>query len=121
MRACLQVVVFDTTFHGTMPPAAHTYALPKRLRDEQGVRRFGAHGTSYRYIVRKVAELYGAPASDLNLIVAHLGALLTKRPEPRFPTRSGLRCVVHSALVRRRAPHEKHVPHHVPQQAPDGT
>jgi acetate kinase len=72
--------VFDTAFHHTMPPAAYMYALPKRLYDEQGVRRFGAHGTSYRYITQKVAEFYDAPASDLSLVVAHLGAyLLTHR------------------------------------------
>ena len=75
MFACMQVGVYDTAFHQTMPPAAHVYALPYDLYEQHGVRRFGAHGTSYRFILQQVAEHYGKPAHTLNLIVAHLGAV----------------------------------------------
>ena len=49
--------MFDTAFHQTMPERAYTYALPKSLADEHGLRRYGAHGTSYRFLTRKAAQV----------------------------------------------------------------
>jgi acetate kinase len=69
----VQVGVFDTAFHQTMPPAAYMYALPYQLYQQQGVRRFGMHGTSYRFLLGKAAEHLKKPKETLNLISAHLG------------------------------------------------
>ena len=54
---CGQVAVFDTAFHQTMPARAYTYALPQELCQEHHLRRYGAHGTSYRFLVRKAAQV----------------------------------------------------------------
>jgi acetate kinase len=67
------VAVFDTSFHQTMPPRAYRYAVPARWYDELGFRRYGAHGTSFRYVSAKAAELLQRPLGELALIVAHLG------------------------------------------------
>ncbi|MGY2573546.1 acetate kinase [Vibrio sp. C8] len=67
------VVVFDTAFHQTMPAEAYLYALPYNLYTEHGIRRYGAHGTSHRFIAREAAERLGKPASELNIINCHLG------------------------------------------------
>jgi len=67
------VAVFDTAFHATMPPEAYTYAIPKDLADEYRIRRYGFHGTSYRYVTRRTAEFLGIPVDEADLIVAHLG------------------------------------------------
>ncbi len=56
-----------------MPPAAYTYALPADLAKREGLRRYGAHGTSYRYLVGAASQLLRRPASELNLIIGHLG------------------------------------------------
>ncbi len=68
-----QVGVFDTAFHQTMPPRAFHYAVPQRLYRELGVRRYGFHGTSHRYVTAQAAALLGKPVGDLALITAHLG------------------------------------------------
>ena len=68
-----QVAVFDTAFHQTMPPHAYRYALPERLYESLGVRRYGFHGTSHRYVRARVAEHLGKPLDALNAIVLHLG------------------------------------------------
>ncbi len=68
-----QVAVFDTAFHQTLPEAAFLYGLPYELYEQHGVRRYGFHGTSYRYVSQKAAELMNKPNSDCNLLVAHLG------------------------------------------------
>ena len=68
-----QVAVFDTAFHQTMPPHAYRYALPERLYQEQSVRRYGFHGTSYAYVVKALARHLDRPAASLDLVVAHLG------------------------------------------------
>lgn len=68
-----QVAVFDTAFHATLPEHAHRYALPDAVLRDSGVRRFGFHGTSYRYLVRRTAELLERPIEDLRLIILHLG------------------------------------------------
>ena len=66
-----QVVVFDTAFHQHMPEEAFLYALPYELYKEKGIRRYGFHGTSYRYTAGRVQELTGKAGSKL--VIAHLG------------------------------------------------
>lgn len=68
-----QVAVFDTAFHATIPPVAHTYALPRELTSQQHIRRYGFHGTSVQYVTGRTAELLGKPAAQVNLIVCHIG------------------------------------------------
>src|SRR5690606_25149846 len=67
-----RVAVFDTAFHRTLPPEAHTYAVPREWR-ELGVRRFGFHGTSCAYVSRRAAAILGRDPGEVNLIVLHLG------------------------------------------------
>lgn len=67
------VAIFDTAFHSTLPPEAHSYAIAPELAREHGIRRYGFHGTSYRYVAGKAAELLGRELSELKLIVFHLG------------------------------------------------
>ena len=67
------VAVFDTAFHSTMPPEAYTYAIPVDVARENDIRRYGFHGTSYRYVTRRSAALLGVPQGDVNLIICHLG------------------------------------------------
>lgn len=67
-----QVAVFDTAFHGTNPPRATTYAVPKAWRDA-GLRRFGFHGTSHKYVALRAAEEIGLPLRDLKIVSVHLG------------------------------------------------
>ncbi len=67
------VAVFDTAFHATLPPAAATYALDRELATRYGIRRYGFHGTSHRYVSRRTAALLGRPVQGLNTIVLHLG------------------------------------------------
>jgi acetate kinase len=68
-----QVAVFDTSFHLTLSPVAATYAIDRSLATELGIRRYGFHGTSHRYVSERTADLLGRPLADLNLIVLHLG------------------------------------------------
>jgi acetate kinase len=68
-----QVAVFDTAFHQTMPPKAYVYALPYRYFTDYKIRRYGAHGTSHKYIAGRAAELMKKSPKDLNLITLHLG------------------------------------------------
>ena len=67
------VAVFDTAFHATMPPESYAYALPKELREARGVRKYGFHGTSYSYVLGRVAEALGRPASGVRAVLCHLG------------------------------------------------
>lgn len=67
-----QVAVFDTAFHQTMPPCAYTYAVPGPWR-AAGLRRYGFHGTSHRYIMERTAQACAKPAEDLRIISCHLG------------------------------------------------
>ncbi|SHO54957.1 acetate kinase [Vibrio quintilis] len=67
------VAVFDTAFHQTMPEEAYLYALPYKLYKEQGIRRYGMHGTSHLFITREAAERLGKPENELNIINCHLG------------------------------------------------
>ena len=68
-----QVGVFDTAFHQTMPAKAYMYALPYDYYTNDGVRRYGFHGTSHRYVSKRCAELMGKPIEELKLISCHMG------------------------------------------------
>ncbi len=68
-----QVAVFDTAFHQTLPAHAYLYAVPYDYYEKHGVRRYGFHGTSHRYVTRRAAELLDRPYAELALISAHLG------------------------------------------------
>ena len=68
-----QVAVFDTAFHQTMPPAAFRYAVPEEWYTRYGVRRYGFHGTSHRFVSERTAALLGRPLGELRLVTAHLG------------------------------------------------
>jgi acetate kinase len=68
-----QVAVFDTAFHQTMPPSAFRYAVPEEWYTRYGVRRYGFHGTSYRFVTERAAALLGRPLTELRLVAAHLG------------------------------------------------
>ena len=80
IRACIkglpsipQIAVFDTSFHQSMTPAAFTYAIPQRLYREQGVRRYGFHGTSHRYVAGRAIALLRLDPQDHGIVIAHLG------------------------------------------------
>jgi acetate kinase len=68
-----QVAVFDTAFHQSMPEHAYSYAVPKAWYQDHGVRKYGFHGTSYRYITQACAEQLNKAQSELNILCAHLG------------------------------------------------
>ncbi len=68
-----QVGVFDTAFHQTMPDYAYMYALPYNLYKEYGVRRYGFHGTSHRYVSQRVCEFLGCKPEDKRIITCHIG------------------------------------------------
>ncbi len=68
-----QVAVFDTAFHQSLPAYAYRYAVPKAWYENNGVRRYGFHGTSHYYVARQAAEYLGKPLSSVNLISLHLG------------------------------------------------
>ena len=67
------VAVFDTAFHQTMPEVAYIYPLPYELYTNNGVRKYGFHGTSHKYVSDKAAEMMGKDIKDLKLITCHLG------------------------------------------------
>ncbi|MBR3612521.1 MAG: acetate kinase [Bacteroidaceae bacterium] len=68
-----QVGVFDTAFHQTMPDYAYMYAVPYELYEKYGVRRYGFHGTSHRYITKRALEMLGIPAEGSKIITCHIG------------------------------------------------
>jgi len=68
-----QVGVFDTAFHQTMPAHAYMYAVPYELYEKYGVRRYGFHGTSHRYVSQRVCEYLGIPAEGSRIITCHVG------------------------------------------------
>jgi acetate kinase len=69
----LHVAVFDTAFHATIPAAAATYAVPRRWREEWGVRRYGFHGLSVAWSVQRAPRVVGRAQSPLRQVVCHLG------------------------------------------------
>lgn len=68
-----QVATFDTAFHQTMPPEAYMYAIPQTLYKKYGLRRYGFHGTSHRFVSKRAAEFLGADTSNFKVITCHLG------------------------------------------------
>lgn len=68
-----QVGVFDTAFHQTMPAHAYMYAVPYELYEKYGVRRYGFHGTSHRYVSQRVCEFLGIPVEGSRIITCHVG------------------------------------------------
>lgn len=68
-----QVAVFDTAFHQTMPDYAYMYGLPYSLYEKYGIRRYGFHGTSHRYVSRRACEFLNVPYEEQRIITAHIG------------------------------------------------
>lgn len=69
-----QVAVFDTSLYAEMPKVNYLYPIPYEYYTEYGVRKYGAHGTSHRYVAQRAAEMLGRPLEDLKLITCHLGS-----------------------------------------------
>ncbi|ONI37811.1 acetate kinase [Candidatus Epulonipiscium fishelsonii] len=67
------VGVFDTAFHQTMPKKAYMYAIPKEYYEKYGIRKYGFHGTSHKYVAQRVADMLGKPIEETKIIVCHLG------------------------------------------------
>lgn len=68
-----QVLVFDTAFHQSMAPSAYIYALPYEYYEKYAIRRYGAHGTSHRFVSAEMAKILGKPVEDTKIITCHLG------------------------------------------------
>ncbi|WP_203624108.1 MULTISPECIES: acetate/propionate family kinase [unclassified Lacticaseibacillus] len=69
-----QVAVFDTAFHQTMPAENFLYSIPHQYYEKYGARKYGAHGTSVRYVSQRAAEFLGRPLDQLKMVVMHLGS-----------------------------------------------
>ncbi|WP_425754897.1 acetate/propionate family kinase [Ihubacter sp. rT4E-8] len=67
------VGVFDTAFHQTMPPESYLYAIPYEYYEKHGIRRYGFHGTSHKYVAQRAASMLNVNINDLKLITCHLG------------------------------------------------
>lgn len=67
------MVVFDTSFHTTMPKYAYLYPIPQKYYRDYKVRKYGAHGTSHKYVAQEAAKILGRPLDELKLITAHIG------------------------------------------------
>ncbi len=68
-----QVLVFDTSFHQTMPEQAYTYGISYEMAEKYQIRRYGAHGTSHRYVSREMAKLLDKPVEETKIITCHIG------------------------------------------------
>ncbi|AGB42072.1 acetate kinase [Halobacteroides halobius DSM 5150] len=68
-----QIATFDSAFHQTMPEEIYMYALPYELYEKHDIRRYGAHGTSHKFVAKKVAKEMSQPIEDLKIITCHLG------------------------------------------------
>jgi len=80
IKACMKlmpdtpmVAVFDTAFHQTMPKKAYLYALPYSLYEKNGIRRYGFHGTSHKYVAERAAAMLNRPLDELKIVTCHLG------------------------------------------------
>ena len=80
VRACKEILpdtpmvgVFDTAFHQTMPAPAYIYALPYEYYEKYGMRRYGFHGTSHKFVAQRTAEIMGKKPEEVKVIVCHLG------------------------------------------------
>ena len=69
-----QAVVFDTAFHSTLPPKSFLYGLPYEMYEKYGIRRYGFHGTSHKFVAEKAAKMIGRDWNDLKIISCHLGS-----------------------------------------------
>ena len=69
-----QAVVFDTAFHSTLPPKTFLYGLPYEMYEKYGIRRYGFHGTSHKFVAEKAAKMIGKDWNDLKIISCHLGS-----------------------------------------------
>src|SRR5699024_3691798 len=67
------VAVFDTAFHQTMPETSYLYSMPYEYYEKYGIRKYGFHGTSHKYVAQKAAQVMKKPLSELKLITCHLG------------------------------------------------
>lgn len=67
------VAVFDTAFHQTMPPESYIYAIPYEYYQKYGIRRYGFHGTSHKYVAERAADIMNVNIDDLKIITCHLG------------------------------------------------
>ena len=70
----INVTVFDTAFHQTIPDYNYRYAIKEKYYEEYGIRKYGAHGTSYVYILNQLEKILGKPKENINAIVCHLGS-----------------------------------------------
>ena len=73
MPGKINVAVFDTAFHQTIPQERYIYPIPYKYYEKYGIRKYGFHGTSHRYVSGRIAELLGKPVEDLKIINCHLG------------------------------------------------
>ncbi len=73
MKGIPQVLVFDTSFHQTMPEKAYMYGVPYEWYEKYGIRRYGAHGMSHQYVTEEAAKLLGKKVNEVNMISCHLG------------------------------------------------
>ena len=67
------VAVFDTAFHSSMPPKAYVYPLPYEFYEKHGIRKYGFHGTSHKYVAYRASEILGLEYNNFNCITCHLG------------------------------------------------
>lgn len=81
IRACMEVLkdkknvtVFDTAFHQTLEEEAYLYAIPRKYYENYGIRKYGYHGTSYKYVLNKLASVLNKDKKDINCIICHLGS-----------------------------------------------
>ncbi len=73
-REIPQAVILDTSFHSSIPDYAYTYPLPESVRNELGIRKYGFHGISHRYVTEVAADFLGIPAGNFNAVSCHLGS-----------------------------------------------
>ena len=80
VRSCMEllpsvpnVLVFDTAFHASMPPKAYCYGIAREDAKKFGIRKYGFHGTSYSFVSKQVAQMFGKPLDEIKMVVAHLG------------------------------------------------
>ena len=68
-----QIAVFDTSFHQSMPPHAFMYAIPREYYEKYGVRKYGYHGTSHKYVYKRTSQILGKDTRDMKVVSCHLG------------------------------------------------
>lgn len=68
-----QIAVFDTSFHQTMPPHAYMYAIPREYYEKYGIRKYGYHGTSHKYVSKRASEILGQDTRQMKVVSCHLG------------------------------------------------